>query len=232
MNLCNHIAIIPILIGLVLCVGVDTALATPSTQDVVVPLSSKNAFINKKPRVNYAPVATPNSGSAAVSGGSYQPIRTVSAGKMQSWGASALQAPVSAGTRKAISNNDATAAALTITPVAFYDQGKKKNNITTVNTTFTKRKVYILGESEEKDGTYYYDEETETWLPIPEGGPSIGDTRVNPDTGIIEVFNGTDWVPASPEPGETLPIGDIPVLLLIVLLLVYVRGRVRKSVSI
>ncbi len=212
MNLCNHIAIIPILIGLVLCVGVDTALATPSTQDVAVPLSSKNAFINKKPRVNYAPMAGQDASTSATYSGTARPMYSVSAGQMKSVGANTMQASVATATGSktvSVSQPAAAPSVTTIAPVSFYSQRPVKTTTTFDSEELrTIRRGYGEEEEEEEEG----------------GALKEGDTKY--ENGKWWRYDGEGWVEISKPEEPPVPVGDIPVLLLIVMLLVY--GYMKK----
>ena len=75
----------------------------------------------------------------------------------------------------------------------------------------TRMNVYVAGESEEDGNGNYWDDEEEDWLPIP--SHSVGDKDYH--DGQWWYWNGTGWVQIS----EVSPVGDIPYLLVLMLLI-------------
>ncbi len=203
-NLFNHIAMIPILVGVMLFIGVSTASAASNTPDVAVPLStSKNAFIGKKsvaPR-QYTP-ATGNTYSTPANGGTYRPLYSTSGAKTQSFGAAALQSPISA-TRKSVSIHKEA------TPPTVSLSWSSPHSPTTANVS--------------SDSEYYR---------------TIRRNYGNPDDfeeGYTKFENGKWWEWDGEEfieiegPQPTVPLTDMPYILLIGMLLAYVYITKRKG---
>lgn len=75
------------------------------------------------------------------------------------------------------------------------------------------------------EGTVWTWDEDEGW--VSGGTPSVGDTKI--ENGIVYRWDGTAWVFVSNQADPDAPIGDIPWLLFVLLLFIYIPLRSRKT---
>lgn len=141
---------------------------------------------------------------------------------------------VAGGTVRAVENATAPALAMhrsAATPALAAPLQRQTRRIvspivpSTTDNTVVQRRVYHYGNQTDGNGNYWDEDELE-WLPIPGGEDLvIGDTMQGADGNLL-YWNGFEWVPndiAEPD----LPLGDVPLLLLIACLAGY--GIVKRK---
>lgn len=181
--------------------------AKPITSDVAVPLSSKQILMFDHPKVvvSSTPSQHHRSASPSMHGGTYRPMQTVSSATVHSWNAGSLQhAAIGSNQVVSVGQRDIQPTSFSISQVGSpLRRVARGSSLLEEELTRTKRRAY---------GT--------TW--------EEGDTRYNEENGYWEIWDGEEWVETDPPSEPIMPVGDVPFLLLVALLALYVVRRQRR----